>query len=97
MSTRPRITFDSDGRCTACLWVEQKQKIDWDDRFKQLAELLNRHRRNDRNFDCLVPMSGGKDGSYVVPFPVHESWNDVAAREDLDLMNAQYQIGEVSF
>ena len=65
MSTRPRITFDSDGRCNACLWVEQKQKIDWDDRIKQLVALLDRHRRNDGNFDCLVPMSGGKDGSYV--------------------------------
>ena len=57
MSTRPRITFDSDGRCNACLWVEQKKKIDWDDRLKQLAGLLNRHRRNDGNFDCLVPTS----------------------------------------
>jgi NDP-sugar pyrophosphorylase family protein len=38
-----------------------------------------------------------KKGKVIVPFPVHESWNDVAAREDLDLMNAQYQIGEESF
>jgi N-acetyl sugar amidotransferase len=65
MSTRPRITFDKDGRCNACSWVEQKQKIDWENRTKQLVELLNRHRRTDGGFDCLVPMSGGKDGSYV--------------------------------
>jgi len=65
MSTRPRITFDRDGRCNACLWVEQKKNIIWEDRAKQLANLLDRHRRSDGNFDCLVPMSGGKDGSYV--------------------------------
>jgi dTDP-glucose pyrophosphorylase len=38
-----------------------------------------------------------RKGKVIVPFPVHESWNDVAAREDLDLMNAEYQIGEESF
>jgi hypothetical protein len=27
--------------------------------------LLDKHRRNDGDFDCLVPLSGGKDGSYV--------------------------------
>lgn len=65
MSTRPRITFDAGGRCNACLWVDQKQRIEWDERIKQLSALLDRHRKRDGNFDCLVPMSGGKDGSYV--------------------------------
>lgn len=26
---------------------------------------MDRHRRKDGNFDCMVPVSGGKDGSYV--------------------------------
>ena len=25
MSTRPRITFDKDGRCNACTWSEEKK------------------------------------------------------------------------
>jgi hypothetical protein len=31
----------------------------------QLVELLNKHRSTTGNFDCIVPVSGGKDGSYV--------------------------------
>jgi len=65
MSTRPRITFDSRGWCNACVWSELKKNIDWVDREKSLVKLLNTHRRNDGNFDALVPVSGGKDGSYV--------------------------------
>ena len=65
MSTRPRITFDASGRCNACVWAENKKKIDWDVRLKELEKLLEKHRRVDGGFDCMVPVSGGKDGSYV--------------------------------
>ena len=65
MSTRPRITFDNLGRCNACIWSEKKKTLDWNDRERQLVKLLDSHRKSDGNFDCLVPLSGGKDGSYV--------------------------------
>jgi len=65
MSTRPRITFDASGRCNACVWTETKKNIDWDVRLKELEKLLEKHRRTDGQFDCMVPVSGGKDGSYV--------------------------------
>jgi N-acetyl sugar amidotransferase len=45
--------------------MEQKKKINWDLRLEELNHLLDRHRKNSNEFDCLVPMSGGKDGSYV--------------------------------
>lgn len=65
MSTRPRITFDERGWCNACRWMEKKQTLDWVARQQQLEDLLDKHRRHDGRFDCLVPVSGGKDGSYV--------------------------------
>jgi N-acetyl sugar amidotransferase len=65
MSTRPRITFDARGWCNACVWAEKKKSLDWGARQVELLRLLDKHRRNDGEFDCLVPLSGGKDGSYV--------------------------------
>lgn len=65
MSTRPRITFDSRGWCNACVWMEKKKLLDWGSREKELLDLLCKHRGGDGRFDCLVPVSGGKDGSYV--------------------------------
>jgi len=65
MSTRPRITFDERGWCNACVWTEKKKTLDWGGRRKELNSLLDKHRRDGGGFDCLVPVSGGKDGSYV--------------------------------
>lgn len=65
MSTRPRITFDERGWCNACVWTEKKKSLDWNARQVELENLLNKHRSNNGEFDCLVPCSGGKDGSYV--------------------------------
>jgi N-acetyl sugar amidotransferase len=65
MSTRPRITFDEKGLCNACVWKEKKRSLDWDSRKTELNNLLDIHRRSNGEFDCLVPLSGGKDGSYV--------------------------------
>ncbi len=65
MSTRPRITFDDRGYCNACRWMEIKKDLDWAQRRDELELLLDKHRRSDNYFDCVVPVSGGKDGSYV--------------------------------
>jgi len=65
MSTRPRIGFDDRGWCNACQWMEEKESLDWDGRQNELKETLDRFRSQSGGFDCIVPVSGGKDGSYV--------------------------------
>ena len=63
---RPRITFDELGVCSACHFAEYKQtKIDWDARETELIELCNKHRKDNGEYDVIVPCSGGKDGSFV--------------------------------
>lgn len=65
--TRPRISFDEDGVCNACAWAEEKKtRIDWGSRWNELEELCEKYRkRNSSGFDCIIPVSGGKDSSYV--------------------------------
>ena len=65
MSTRPRIQFDERGWCNACQWMEKKKTLDWSVRQRELEELLDKYRSINGGFDCVVPVSGGKDGSYV--------------------------------
>ncbi len=63
---RPRITFDSEGVCSACrYWERKKTLIDWGARERELQDLCDRYRRTDGAFDVLVPSSGGKDSVYV--------------------------------
>lgn len=65
MSTRPRIRFDDKGRCNACVWSEEKKTFDFSPRQKELEEIIRTHKSISTGFDCVVPVSGGKDGSYV--------------------------------
>lgn len=64
---RPRITFDEKGVCSACNYAEfKKNSINWAEREKELVTLLDKHRRDDGEYDVLVPCSGGKDAGYIV-------------------------------
>ena len=65
MSTRPRIEFDKRGWCNSCQWMEEKNNLDWSERQRELKEILETHRDTNGGYDCIVPVSGGKDGSYV--------------------------------
>ncbi|MDD3626841.1 MAG: N-acetyl sugar amidotransferase [bacterium] len=62
--TRPGIQFDSEGVCSACRHHEEKAKVDWDKRWKELEDLADRYRRKDGYYDCIVTVSGGKDSHY---------------------------------
>ena len=65
MSTRPRISFDARGWCNACQWMEEKKTFNWEPRKKELAALLDKYRSKNGGFDCVVPVSGGKDGCSI--------------------------------
>ena len=63
---RPRITFDEHGVCSACRYAERKHNLfNWEQRDRELRELLDKHRSKDGSFDVVVPSSGGKDSSCV--------------------------------
>jgi N-acetyl sugar amidotransferase len=61
----PTIRFDEEGVCDACRYAELKEQIDWDARRAELLALLDRYRRDDGSYDCVVPGSGGKDSCYA--------------------------------
>ena len=62
---RPRISFDEHGVCSACTFSDVKKNIDWDQREDELRKLSDLYRKDNGEFDVIVPCSGGKDGSYV--------------------------------
>lgn len=61
-----------DGICDACRYFEQKKKIDWKLREKELADLCDKFRRNDGAYDVVVPGSGGKDSFFVSHYLKHK-------------------------
>jgi len=64
--TKPDLHLDHEGVCNACRAYEKRQEVDWDQRRKELLDLLEKYRRHGSNWDCIVPVSGGKDSTYQV-------------------------------
>lgn len=59
------LHIDEHGVCDACNYNEVKAGINWQAREEELVKLLDKYRRNDGGYDCLVPGSGGKDSCYA--------------------------------
>jgi N-acetyl sugar amidotransferase len=65
--TKPDLLIDEEGVCSACRSYGLRNVVDWDQRARELGEILDRYRSADgSNHDCIVPVSGGKDSTYQV-------------------------------
>ena len=63
----------TDGVCDACKYAEVKLRdIDWDIRSDQFYNLLKPFRKNNGDYDVIVPSSGGKDSSYTAYLLKHK-------------------------
>lgn len=61
------ITFDDDGICSGCRIHEEKDHLDWSDRWLQLERLVKPYRsKNGNNYDCIVPVTGAGDSYFIV-------------------------------
>jgi len=63
--TRPGSIFDKDGICQACRNYETRQKVGWNQRLKKLEAFCDKYRRSDGYYDCIIPVSGGKDSHFI--------------------------------
>ena len=62
------LEFDDEGVCTGCRGATIKEAIpeaEWTRRWELLVEVTDRYRSTDgSNYDCLIPVSGGKDSYF---------------------------------
>ncbi|MDD5431182.1 MAG: N-acetyl sugar amidotransferase [Candidatus Pacebacteria bacterium] len=64
-----KLVFDENGICSGCRVHEQAKKLNWKEREEKLKELFEKYRSKDgKNYDCIVPVSGGKDSYYQVHY-----------------------------
>ena len=64
---KPGLELDADGVCNACRNYENRTQIDWDCRQAELKQIIETYRSKSRsNYDCIIPVSGGKDSTFQV-------------------------------
>lgn len=65
--TKPDLSFDENGVCNACKNYENRKEINWENRKSELHKIFDRYRSKDKSsWDCIVPVSGGKDSTFQV-------------------------------
>lgn len=62
--TRPNIKLDSRGICNACRNHKTKSEINWEKRHSQLLDLVSNVKKVSNTYDCVIPVSGGKDSTW---------------------------------
>ena len=67
-NAKPTIILDEMGVCSGCRHHESRDNIDWAERERMLRTLLMEYKAQADNelYDCIVPVSGGKDSHYLV-------------------------------
>ncbi len=61
------IVIDDDGVCSGCRVHEEKDKLDWPERFGKLRRITEDYRsRSGDNYDCIVPVGGARDSHFIV-------------------------------
>lgn len=61
------LVIDDDGICSGCRIHEEKDQIDWDFKKRKLLQIVEPYRsKSGKNYDCIVPVTGGQDSYYIV-------------------------------
>jgi len=66
-STKPDLRFDNNGVCSACLAYRNRSEIDWETRKAEFDLIVSKFKsRSSIKWDCIIPVSGGKDSTAQV-------------------------------
>lgn len=94
--TRPGLTIGEDGVCNGCKGSAEKHRsINWEQREQAFAAVVERAKSLSKGYDCLIPVSGGKDSTWQVVKCLEYGLNPLAvtwktpARTELGWKNLQ--------
>lgn len=106
--TMEGISFDRFGICTPCRSSEEKMHINWEERSKNLQGIIDTF-RTPTYYDCMLPMSGGKDSTFQAYVLTHRygleplavthgtNWMSLSGRYNLENCLQQFDLDHIFF
>lgn len=93
--SRPNLIIQANGICNACNNHLSKNNIDWKNRKKEFLKITQNTIRLKRDYDCIIPISGGKDSTWQIIMalkynlkPLCVTWKS-PARNDIGNINLE--------
>ncbi len=65
------LTFNAKGICSGCVVHEEKEIIDWQERYQKLKKKVKKYKIN-RDYDCIVPITGANDSFYILDLVINK-------------------------
>ena len=86
--TKPDLVLDEEGICNGCRNYERRVHVDWKQRERDFELVLDQYRSKDStNYDCIVPVSGGKDSTYQVVMMLERGMNPLCVTATTDKLS----------
>jgi N-acetyl sugar amidotransferase len=85
--TKPDLYINEAGICSACVNIRQRTEIDWDARKKELCDLFERYRKPGQTYDCIIPVSGGKDSHFQTIKVLEMGFNPLCVTATTDVLS----------
>jgi len=60
------LEFNEDGVCSSCATKGEAKQVDWSRREKLFKSMVDEYKSLGGDYDCLIPVSGGKDSYWQV-------------------------------
>jgi N-acetyl sugar amidotransferase len=60
------IVFDDQNICSGCKIHEEKNKLDWGNRWNKLKKIISPYKSRKNNYDCIVPVTGAQDSFFIM-------------------------------
>lgn len=108
--TYPKIIFDENGICNVCKRFDTHYKnIDYKARQQELEKIIEKTKNKKREYDCIVPVSGGRDSSMVLYMAVKvfklktlaltydNGFTSTQAKENLENLTRSLNVDFISF
>lgn len=80
-STVKNIRFDKNGVCSLCHLNKKLNKIPDKSKIEHLFKRIQ-HKMRHREYDCIVPFSGGVDSTYVLYYVKKAGLRPIAVHSD---------------
>ena len=86
-SLKPDLFFNKEGVCSACTAFESRKNIDWVQREKEFKQLVFEIKAQKHQYDCVIPVSGGKDSTYQTLKALEYGLNPLAVTATTDYLS----------
>jgi N-acetyl sugar amidotransferase len=62
------LTINNEGICSGCIVHEEKDNLDWKERWDRLESIVKQYRlaSSVAKYDCIVPVSGANDSYFIL-------------------------------